>query len=1073
MRNNQPVTTVEIPLRDDTLIVSKTDLKGRITYINRDFLEISGFSEAELLGEPHNIVRHPDMPAEAFQDLWDDLKAGRPWVGYVKNRCKNGDYYWVEAHAAPIWENGEVTGYMSVRRKPERAKVEAAEGAYRRFREGKAGGLRVSHGRIAGSSPLARLAGAWRDTSIANKLMAGCAAVALVVLAIGTSVLADRLTATLAAAGEADLARGVALAKGLVETNLAVIRREAVQLNGALDGYFPDEITLEGSDEAPVLRHGARDIVNNRFVEVDRFTEKTGAVATVFARKGSDFLRVATSVKKENGERAVGTLLDKDHPALAALAAGKPYVGLAKLFGKEYYTSYTPLVAKGGKVIGASFVGLDVSKELGALRQAIKAPKIGETGYYYVLDATPGKAFGNLVVHPAKEGQNIIGAKDGGGREFIREILERKTGRIVYPWINAELGETSARDKLALFDTVAGESWVVAGGTYLDEFSSTARLAGRMVVAVGAVMMLAVVAAIFFMVRRLMVAPLRDHALPAFKALSNGDYRSALDVTADDEVGRLFQGLESMQNRLGFEVAEARRASEEMSRVKVGLDNVATNVMIADTGNNIIYMNKAIHAMFAAAESDIRKELPQFSLAGLQGANIDIFHKNPAHQRDLLARLTGTHRATIRIGGRTFTLSVTPVVSERGERLGSAVEWVDRTAEVAVEDEVDAIVSAAARGDFSRRVEVAGKHDFFLKLANNLNTLLATSQRGLNDVVTVLSAMAEGDLTKTITGEYAGTFGQLRDDANLTVGRLQKIVGQIKDATDAINTAAKEIASGNQDLSARTEEQASSLEETASSMEELTGTVRQNADNARQANELAGNAQAVAVRGGEVVGQVVQTMSSIHQASNKIADIIGVIDGIAFQTNILALNAAVEAARAGEQGRGFAVVATEVRSLAQRSAAAAKEIKGLISDSVDKVATGNRLVDQAGQTMDEVVGAIKRVADIMADISAASRDQSAGIEQVSLAVSQMDEVTQQNAALVEEAAAAAESLEEQAHNLAQAVSVFRVDEAKAPRQLETPRAAGEKPQAERQAGRLGGRKAAALPASLDDEWEEF
>ena len=320
-------------------------------------------------------------------------------------------------------------------------------------------------------------------------------------------------------------------------------------------------------------------------------------------------------------------------------------------------------------------------------------------------------------------------------------------------------------------------------------------------------------------------------------------------------------------------------------------------------------------------------------------------------------------------------------------------------------------------------------------------------------------------------------LGQLKDDANSTVDHLREIVGQIKDATDAINTAAKEIAMGNQDLSSRTEEQASSLEETASSMEELTSTVKQNADNARQANDLADGAQQVAERGGEVVGQVVETMSAIHQSSSKIADIIGVIDGIAFQTNILALNAAVEAARAGEQGRGFAVVATEVRNLAQRSAAAAKEIKGLISDSVDKVEAGNKLVDQAGRTMAEVVASIKRVARIMSDISGASREQTVGIEQVSLAVSQMDEVTQQNAALVEEAAAAAESLEEQAQTLAQVGSVFKVG-GEVARLAPTPTGSGKParttPPPSYARDRLGARKASpALPASLDDEWEEF
>ena len=252
--------------------------------------------------------------------------------------------------------------------------------------------------------------------------------------------------------------------------------------------------------------------------------------------------------------------------------------------------------------------------------------------------------------------------------------------------------------------------------------------------------------------------------------------------------------------------------------------------------------------------------------------------------------------------------------------------------------------------------------------------------------------------------------------------------GRSRNRLTLINTASQEIAVGNQDLSSRTEQQASSLEETASSMEQLTVTVKQNADGSRQANELASGAQQVAKKGGAVVAQVVETMGAIHQSSSRIADIIGVIDGIAFQTNILALNAAVEAARAGEQGRGFAVVATEVRNLAQRSAAAAKEIKGLIADSVDKVENGTKLVDQAGRTMEEIVAAIGHVATIMTDIASASQEQSTGIQQVGMAVAQMDEVTQQNAALVEEAAAAAESLEEQALTLLQAVSAFRLNE---------------------------------------------
>jgi len=298
--------------------------------------------------------------------------------------------------------------------------------------------------------------------------------------------------------------------------------------------------------------------------------------------------------------------------------------------------------------------------------------------------------------------------------------------------------------------------------------------------------------------------------------------------------------------------------------------------------------------------------------------------------------------------------------------------------------------------------------------------------RPLKKAIAAAESIAAGDLTSQIVVVGRDETGELLQALKDMNDSLKKIVGEVRTGAEGIVSGSKEIATGNADLSQRTEEQASSLEETASSMEELTSTVKQNAENAKQANQLALGASQVAVKGGAVVGQVVETMSSINESSKKIVDIISVIDGIAFQTNILALNAAVEAARAGEQGRGFAVVATEVRNLAQRSAAAAKEIKALIGDSVDKVGAGTKLVDEAGKTMEEIVSSVKRVTDIMSEITAASQEQSAGIEQVNQAITQMDEVTQQNAALVEEAAAAAESLEEQAQNLEVAVAVFKV-----------------------------------------------
>jgi len=299
--------------------------------------------------------------------------------------------------------------------------------------------------------------------------------------------------------------------------------------------------------------------------------------------------------------------------------------------------------------------------------------------------------------------------------------------------------------------------------------------------------------------------------------------------------------------------------------------------------------------------------------------------------------------------------------------------------------------------------------------------------RPLANAVKLAETVAAGDLTSTLAIDSKDEIGQLLNALKSMNDNLARIVSEVRSGTETIATASSQIASGNLDLSSRTEEQASSLEETASAMEELTSTVKQNADNAQQANQLAVSASGIATQGGEVVDQVIATMQSISESSKRIADIIGVIDGIAFQTNILALNAAVEAARAGEQGRGFAVVASEVRNLAQRSANAAKEIKGLITDSVESVDAGSRLVEQAGTTMKHVVDSVQRVTDIVSEISAASHEQSTGIEQVNQAIVQMDEVTQQNAALVEEAAAASQSLQDQAASLAQAVSVFKVN----------------------------------------------
>ncbi|QFU20588.1 PAS domain-containing protein [Shewanella eurypsychrophilus] len=476
--------------------------------------------------------------------------------------------------------------------------------------------------------------------------------------------------------------------------------------------------------------------------------------------------------------------------------------------------------------------------------------------------------------------------------------------------------------------------------------------------------------------------------------------------------------------------AEQQQLAAENARIKQALDNVSANTMVADADLNIIYMNNAVGNMFRNAQADIVKDLPNFDSNNLMGVNIDDFHKNPAHQRGLLGGLTSTYSSQLLVGGRTFKVVANPIKDDNGERIGTVVEWTDRTAEVAIEHEIDTIISSAAAGDLSHRVSTEGKDGFFLNLSNGLNRLVGIADNVISDVVNMFDGLAKGDLTRQINGEYEGQFGKLQTDANATVSRLTEVLGGINESANTVTSGAEEIAQGNADLSQRTEEQAASLEETASSMEEMTATVTQSAQNATLANELAQQANSKAEHGGKVVEQAVTAMEAINDSSKRISDIIGVIDEIAFQTNLLALNAAVEAARAGEQGRGFAVVAGEVRNLAQRSAGAAKEIKELIRDSVGKVTDGTQLVNQSGETLEDIVQAVTKVADMISQISIASDQQSSGIQEVNKAISQMDEMTQQNAALVEQVSAAGEAMADQARNMKTQLGFFQTDELK-------------------------------------------
>lgn len=478
------------------------------------------------------------------------------------------------------------------------------------------------------------------------------------------------------------------------------------------------------------------------------------------------------------------------------------------------------------------------------------------------------------------------------------------------------------------------------------------------------------------------------------------------------------------------ETVNARTEAQRQQEALTGaIESVSSRVMMADANLNIIFVNKAAMEMFKKNEAKMREQLPNFDADKLIGANIDIFHKNPAHQRAMLEKLASPYDTTITVAGYIYDLTATPVVSSSGERLGTVVEWRDVTVERGIEKEIESIVGAAVAGDFTKRLTLDGKEGFLRQLSGGINEISETVMMGLNDVKASLNALSEGDLTRKINAEYRGAFNEIKLAVNATVDKLFTTVNSIKQSATTITSAAQEIAAGSQDLSHRTESQASSLEETAAAMEEMTATVTQNARNAQNADELSGKATSIASQGQEVVDKAVNAMNEIQESSQKIADIISVIDEIAFQTNLLALNAAVEAARAGEAGKGFAVVASEVRALAGRSASASKEIKDLINQSVDKVKSGAEFVNHSGETFKEINDAVQEVSGLISEITTASKEQASGLEEINIAVAKMDESTQQNAALVEENNATTQSTLEQANALDRMISFFRTGDA--------------------------------------------
>ncbi len=974
----------EVQVEEGMLLVVRSDDKGIVTYASDDFIKISGFESSELIGEYNIAIHHPDMPAEVCEELWLTISSGKPWIGLIKESCKNGDYYWVEKNITPVFKQGRIIEYLSVSTKPTREQIAEAELWYQQIRAGK-----------KPKNKLYERLNVFRDLKIGQKLGFVSIIFLLLITVLSVDLVLTRNEAINFAEQEINGVRYLRPVRKLLQNILQHRGRVAAYLNGhnpLQSGILEAHHEIDKNLQAIAVVDQELGEQLDTTIILKAVTEKWHSLKKQgldlnykesFARYTAlhkDIVKLATQVRDTSGLILDGEL---DTYYLMDLAV-------------NWVTDITERLGQnrgvGSGIISRGHFDDGEREKMIVLRALMQS---GSAGLAHALEHTSNVNRSSVQVQDLFKSIEIFDAQ-------IRTLIKGNINDLNTSDYFAA-GTRAVDNIFTLYD--------VSSQILIEKLQERADRLSRNILLV----MLFVLAGAFLSVlvsigvTKNIVRSLRK-AVWHFNRISEGSYQEEIDIKKGDEIGDLLRGLKSMQVNLAFNINKEKESAHGMRRIKTALDQVATGVMMSDKDRNIIYMNKAVKKMFEDAQEDIRNELPCFDVDKLMGSCIDQYHKNPAHQIDVLGEMNEPNSGSIMLGGHTFKVNMTPVFDDLGERLGTAIEWMDSTSEVAVENEIDSIIEAAGNGDFSQRISLDGKEGFFEKLARGINKIISTSDSGLNDVARIIRELASGDLRHTMDKDYEGIFGELKNDVNSTITKLSEVISEVSSNANMISSASEQLSATAQTLSQDTSNQASSVQKTSASIEEMIALISQNSENAKITDSIAMEASTSAKEGGYAVLDTVDAM-------NSIADKIGVIEEIAYQTNMLALNAAIEAARAGAQGKGFAVVATEVRKLAERSQVAAQEIGSLAADSV-------KIAGKAGDMLEQIVPNIAKTADLVQEISASSEEQAAGVGQISNAMYQLDHLTQKGSSSAENLASTSIELRGQAEQLNQMMSFF-------------------------------------------------